>query len=47
MDTKISALFTLEAGSSLSKPLLSWWVKILFGTHSKLPNDELYMCQTV
>lgn len=38
MGTKVSALFTLEAGTTLSKPLLSWWVKIVFGTHSVLEN---------
>lgn len=35
---KGKALFTRESGTTLSKPLQSWWVKMVFGTHSMLEN---------
>ena len=38
MGTKVSALFTPEVGTTLCKPLLSWWVEMVFGTHRMLEN---------
>lgn len=38
MDTKVSALFTLETRTTFSMPILSWWVKMAFGAHILLEN---------
>ena len=46
MGTKVIVLFTLEAGTSLSKPWLSWWVQMFFGTQW-VRKCEPHNCQRV